>query len=347
MAEQNRQHERDYRNGRTFEGRGSEPWQSRDDDDRDDRARSSGDRDRWSFSNRNQSYGRGGSEWQTAGDQDRGDYSSSGRHGQGQGYESWRDDDTRDYGAGSSRERGYGQDQYRSQRFGGQGYRGGEQFGGGSRGYRGGEQFGGGSQGYRGGEQFGGGSQGYRGGEWSGSGSQGYRGGEHSGGGSQGYPHGQGQGGSRVEERFGRGIENFGRTGDYSSGMGRQSHAGKGPKNYQRSDERIQEQVSDRLTDDDSLDAGEIIVQVKGGEVTLSGTVNSREDKRRAEDLVESCSGVKEVINNLRINRADESAGNRERSGQQSGSGSQSSTGQGATGSTSSKGGRQPNTERE
>ena len=85
--------------------------------------------------------------------------------------------------------------------------------------------------------------------------------------------------------------------------------------------------MSDRLTDDDSLDAGEITVQVKGGEVTLSGTVNSREDKRRAEDLVESCSGVKEVINNLRVNRRDENTG-------------KGSTGQG---SSSSRGGRQSN----
>jgi hypothetical protein len=77
-------------------------------------------------------------------------------------------------------------------------------------------------------------------------------------------------------------------------------HRGKGPKNYTRSDERIKEDVNDRLADDAWLDASEIEVAVKDGEVTLSGTVRSREDKRRAEDLVEDVSGVKHVQCNLR-----------------------------------------------
>jgi Flp pilus assembly secretin CpaC len=50
-----------------------------------------------------------------------------------------------------------------------------------------------------------------------------------------------------------------------------------------------------------SLDASEIEVKVSGGEVTLSGTVNSRMDKRRAEDIVEDVSGVKHVQNNIRV----------------------------------------------
>ena len=37
------------------------------------------------------------------------------------------------------------------------------------------------------------------------------------------------------------------------------------------------------------------------GEVTLDGTVPSREQKRRAEDLIDSLSGVKHVQNNLRV----------------------------------------------
>ena len=36
-------------------------------------------------------------------------------------------------------------------------------------------------------------------------------------------------------------------------------------------------------------------------EVTLSGTVDSREAKRRAEDCAETISGVKHVQNNLRV----------------------------------------------
>ena len=37
------------------------------------------------------------------------------------------------------------------------------------------------------------------------------------------------------------------------------------------------------------------------GEVTLAGTVRDRDRKRRAEDLAERVSGVKDVINALRI----------------------------------------------
>jgi osmotically-inducible protein OsmY len=78
-------------------------------------------------------------------------------------------------------------------------------------------------------------------------------------------------------------------------------HRGKGPKNYQRSEERIREDISDRLADDDSVDASDIEIKVSGTEVTLSGTVESRVAKRRAEDIAESVSGVSNVQNQLRV----------------------------------------------
>jgi osmotically-inducible protein OsmY len=78
-------------------------------------------------------------------------------------------------------------------------------------------------------------------------------------------------------------------------------HRGKGPRGYQRSTERIREDVCDRLAEDDRLDASGIEVQVQGDEVILTGSVNNREDKRRAEDLVESISGVHNVENRLRV----------------------------------------------
>jgi osmotically-inducible protein OsmY len=78
-------------------------------------------------------------------------------------------------------------------------------------------------------------------------------------------------------------------------------HRGRGPRGYRRSDERIKEDVNDRLTDHPYLDASDIEVSVKDGEVTLSGSVNDRQDKRLAEDMVESISGVKNVQNNLRV----------------------------------------------
>jgi len=78
-------------------------------------------------------------------------------------------------------------------------------------------------------------------------------------------------------------------------------HRGLGPKGYQRSDERIREDVCERLTDDPFIDASDIEVEVKGREVTLSGTVASRGLRRRAEDLAELASGVAHVQNNLRV----------------------------------------------
>ncbi len=78
-------------------------------------------------------------------------------------------------------------------------------------------------------------------------------------------------------------------------------HRGKGPKGYTRSDERIRDDVNDRLTDHGHLDASDIEIAVSGAEVTLNGTVLRREDKRRAEDIAEQVSGVKHVQNNLRV----------------------------------------------
>ena len=78
-------------------------------------------------------------------------------------------------------------------------------------------------------------------------------------------------------------------------------HRGRGPKGYRRSDERIKEDVNDRLSDDYYLDASDVEVMVENTEVTLTGTVRSRSDKRRAEDLAESVSGVTNVENRLRV----------------------------------------------
>lgn len=76
---------------------------------------------------------------------------------------------------------------------------------------------------------------------------------------------------------------------------------GHGPKDYKRSDERMREDVCDRLADSDAVDARGISVEVANGEVTLSGHVTSRQAKRAAEDAVENCSGILHVQNNLRI----------------------------------------------
>lgn len=98
-------------------------------------------------------------------------------------------------------------------------------------------------------------------------------------------------------------FSDFGRGGEmstYNAGS-TGSFRGRGPKGYRRSDERIREDVCECLTDDERIDATNIDVQVKECEVTLTGTVNSREEKRRAEDLIDRLSGVKDINNNLRV----------------------------------------------
>lgn len=89
-------------------------------------------------------------------------------------------------------------------------------------------------------------------------------------------------------------------------------HRGKGPKNYSRSEDRIREDVSDKLSDDSFLDASDIEVEVTGSEVTLNGKVDSRYSKHRAEDLTEDVTGVTHVQNNLRVNETtpQETVGN-------------------------------------
>jgi osmotically-inducible protein OsmY len=85
--------------------------------------------------------------------------------------------------------------------------------------------------------------------------------------------------------------------------------AGRGPKSYQRGDERVREDVCDRLTADPRVDASNITVGVQGGEVTLEGTVDDRAMKRRAEDTAEEVGGVRQVHNRLTVqtqNRSDE-----------------------------------------
>jgi osmotically-inducible protein OsmY len=105
--------------------------------------------------------------------------------------------------------------------------------------------------------------------------------------------------GDEVRSWFGdEGAERRRRTDEIRSGT---SFVGRGPRNYRRSDERIREDVNDRLTEDYYLDAGDIEVLVQDSVVTLTGRVDTRYDKRRAIDIAESVSGVTDVTNQLRV----------------------------------------------
>jgi hypothetical protein len=118
-----------------------------------------------------------------------------------------------------------------------------------------------------------------------------------------------------------------------------ESFRGVGPKGYKRSDERIREDINDRLTDASDIDASAIECSVQNGEVTLTGTVPDRESKRNAEELVESISGVKEVQNNLRVKKdssTERASGSLSSKESSSSSTSMPSSGANLTGSSSS-----------
>jgi hypothetical protein len=85
---------------------------------------------------------------------------------------------------------------------------------------------------------------------------------------------------------------------------GRSSFRGRGPKNWRRSDESIREDVNEFLTDDHEVDASDIEVAVENGEVTLTGAVQSRRERRLAEDIAASCRGVHDVHNRLSVSDA-------------------------------------------
>lgn len=97
------------------------------------------------------------------------------------------------------------------------------------------------------------------------------------------------------------GESGYGRGSSESAG---QNYRGRGPKNYMRSDERIKEDLSERLSDDPQIDAADINVEVKNGVVTLSGSVDARHLKHRVEDMADQCSGVKDVENRLTIRKS-------------------------------------------
>jgi hypothetical protein len=118
---------------------------------------------------------------------------------------------------------------------------------------------------------------------------------------------------------------------------------GRGPKGYRRSDERIREDVSEALSRHGQVDASEITVEVRGGEVILTGSVDSREAKREAERAVENEPGVREVQNQLRVQERtweSQSQGSESRTSQRSGvpSADQQSESRGRSRSSSSLG---------
>jgi hypothetical protein len=76
-------------------------------------------------------------------------------------------------------------------------------------------------------------------------------------------------------------------------------HRGRGPRGWSRRDERIREEVCERLLQDRLLDARGVEVQVQDGVVTLAGEVPGGSDAAHAEMLARQAPGVVEVRCNL------------------------------------------------
>ena len=78
-------------------------------------------------------------------------------------------------------------------------------------------------------------------------------------------------------------------------------HRGRGPRGYVRADDRILEDVNERLYADPRLDASGVSVTVTAGEVTMNGSVPTVRGRQRAEAVAGGVSGVSRVRNNLRV----------------------------------------------
>lgn len=76
-----------------------------------------------------------------------------------------------------------------------------------------------------------------------------------------------------------------------------------GPKGYQRSDERLREDISERLLEARYIDSSDVTVEVSGAKVVLEGTVPERRMKHAIEDLVDACPGVQDIENRIRVRR--------------------------------------------
>jgi osmotically-inducible protein OsmY len=257
-------------------------------------------------------YGGGG--W--ARDEDRGPFERMGDRMR----EAWRGSDFgRDRGSQGYRGEGRGWSRGEYDEYAGM--RGGESGGWGREG-RFGREYGGGGYGrdeWRGGES---GREGYGRGSFMGGGMTG--GGMYGGGSS--YGGGMYGGGGMYEQGYGRegyGREGYGREGYGREGMfgrdrdedrgplermgdkmkeGFRKMTGKGPKGFKRSDDRVRDDVCERISRS-WVNAENVDVKVESGEVILSGEVESREEKRMLEDLAEDVFGVEEVQNHVRIRR--------------------------------------------
>src|SRR5690606_2365015 len=79
----------------------------------------------------------------------------------------------------------------------------------------------------------------------------------------------------------------------------------RGPRNYRRSDERIQEDICEQIVARDDLDASQVEIETKDGNVTLTGEVPERRMRYAIEDIAAESFGVRDVDNRIRVRRPE------------------------------------------
>ncbi|MBO9668868.1 MAG: BON domain-containing protein, partial [Bdellovibrio sp.] len=79
------------------------------------------------------------------------------------------------------------------------------------------------------------------------------------------------------------------------------SYVGRGPRSFKRTDERVREDIAESLARHHAIDATDIEIEVKGGKVTLEGSVPERRMRYMSEDVAVQTFGVREVTNHIRV----------------------------------------------
>lgn len=98
----------------------------------------------------------------------------------------------------------------------------------------------------------------------------------------------------------------YGVYGSVARGWVNRPHRGKGPKNYQRTDESIRDELVRVLTEDPDIDASEVEAEVKEGDVFLTGTVPERKMRYWVEEAIYKIRGVNDVNNQIKVKKSEE-----------------------------------------
>ena len=81
-----------------------------------------------------------------------------------------------------------------------------------------------------------------------------------------------------------------------------------GPKGYQRTDQRMREDICDQLTRTGHIDSSEVTVEVDGARVQLDGSVPVRWMKHAIENLADVCPGVQDIENRISVKKSSSGA---------------------------------------